>query len=199
MNRLSTLRLIFRLREEDLSAKELEALIQQDIAVSHSLLRYVNSALLSLRVPVRSIADAVQRVDRNQIRTWASLLLLSAFEEKPRELIVTALVRAKMSEQLATSMGEKNPDSYFTAGLFSVLDALLDLPMNEAIGMLPLSESIRRAILYHEGTMGAVLKCVLAYETGKWNEARCGDLSPQVLRNCYLESTTAARDLTTQT
>src|SRR5688572_8234993 len=131
LNRLSTLRLIARLRQDDLSADELENLIQQDPGVSSSLLRYVISAQLPLLQPVDSIAQAVQMVGRGQIKVWANLLLLSSFEDKPRELIVTALVRAKMAERLAAMTSTENADSYYTTGMFSVADALLDLSMPE--------------------------------------------------------------------
>jgi EAL and modified HD-GYP domain-containing signal transduction protein len=196
LNRLTTLRVVARLRDAEATTSELEELIRQDIAISYNLLRYVNSASLSLARPVESVAHAIQMVGRRQIRTWASLLLLSTFEDKPRELTVTALIRGGMTELLAMKRKLPHPESYFTVGLFSVLDALLDRPMSQAIELLPFNEDIRCALLRREGTMGSVLNCVLAYEAGRWNDVQCGDLTSNTIREAYLASLEAAAELT---
>jgi EAL and modified HD-GYP domain-containing signal transduction protein len=135
-------------------------------------------------------------VGRQQIRAWASLLLLSTFGDKPKELIVTAMVRGKMAELLARALKVPNVDSYFTVGMFSVLDALLDLPMAEAIHLLPFSDAVRSALLRQEGAMGSMLRAVTAYEVGNWRGAKCEDLSFGVIRDCYLEAVSFAWELT---
>ncbi len=40
---------------------------------------------------------------------------------------------------------------HFTVGLFSVLGALMDQPMEEILSMLPMSDDITRALLQYEG------------------------------------------------
>jgi EAL and modified HD-GYP domain-containing signal transduction protein len=195
LNRLSTLRLIARLKDEDAGASELETLIKQDIAVSYSLLRYVNSAMLSLASPVRSVGHAIQMVGRRQIRAWASLLLLATFEDKPRELTVTGLVRGLMAERLASAMKSPETDAYFTSGLFSVVDALLDRSMEQALELLPFNEEIRAALLRREGRMGEVLRCVLAYEAGQWEGVQCHGLAAEKIRECYVDSIAFANEL----
>jgi c-di-GMP-related signal transduction protein len=196
LNRLSHLRLITQLKDSDASVAEMEKLIKQDIAVSYNLLRFVNSALVSPVQRVESIAHAIQMVGIRQIRVWASVLLLSTFEDKPRELTITALFRGRMAELLAIAQRWPNPDAYFTVGLFSVVDALLDRPMPDALDLLPFNDEIRGALLRREGKMGAVLRCVWAYETANWNDVECGNLSLFTIRKCYLESLAFALEVT---
>ncbi len=122
-----------------------------------------------------------------RIRNWASLLLFSKIEDKPRELVITAAVRARMCESLAEASGQ-HPQTAFTVGLFSVLDAILDRPMAQALDLLPLSGEICDALIDYRGPLGEVLKCVLAYEQNDWHGVELGDLSGTRIRDSYLDS-----------
>jgi EAL and modified HD-GYP domain-containing signal transduction protein len=138
-------------------------------------------------------------VGTERIRIWASQLLMSSFDDKPRELSTTAFTRALMVRRLAVAQGLENPDSYFIVGLFSVVDALLDLDMSTAMELLPFSEPIRDALVKYEGPMGAALRCVLAYEAAQWDEVRSSGFSPEIVRQCYLDAIFAAQQFTTPT
>jgi EAL and modified HD-GYP domain-containing signal transduction protein len=98
-----------------------------------------------------------------------------------------------MIQRLAVAQGLENPESYFTVGLSSVVDALLDLDMSTAMELLPFSKSIREALVNHEGPMGAALKCALSYETAQWDEVRSSGFSPEIVRQCYLEAIFASQ------
>ena len=195
INRLSTMQLVLRLQNPDLGGEELEKIVSQDLAISYKLLRYVNSAALSLTKNVESIRHAIQMVGTSRIRNWASLLLLTKLDDKPAELLVTALVRAKMAEGVATMMGVPNPESHYMVGLFSSVDALLNITMAEAIQLLPFPKPVREALLNHEGPMGEVLSCVLDYENGNWEGVCRSSLDAGRIRQCYLDSIIAAQKM----
>lgn len=192
VNRLATLQLIMKLQDPDLKTSELEQIVKQDLAISFKLMRFVNSAALSLSRSIDSIKTAIQLVGTNRLRSWASLLFLSRLEDKTSELISTALTRAKMAESLAVAMGVADPDTYYMVGLFSLVDALLNVPMSEATQLLPFSSNVRDALINLGGTYGSVLKCVLAYERGDWAGVTCGNLDPGAIRHCYLVSVAGA-------
>ena len=71
-----------------------------------------------------------------------------------------------MAEHLTVTMKVPDPESYFTVGLFSVLDALFDMPMATIIQHIPISEERQDALVFHKGMMGSTLKCVLFVRTG---------------------------------
>jgi EAL and modified HD-GYP domain-containing signal transduction protein len=195
INRLSTLQLTLKLQEPNLSTVDLEKFVSQDLAISYKLLHYVNSAALSLSRTIESIRHAIQLVGTERIRAWASMLLLSKLDDKPAELLITAFVRAQMAERLAAAQGAANPDSFYMVGLFSEVDTLLNVPMSEAIQLLPFTKPVREALLHHDGPMGDTLKCVLAYENGRWDEVGMGNLPAATIRECYLDALAAARKL----
>ena len=93
-----------------------------------------------------------------------------------------------MESRLAEALGQEKPDAFFTVGLFSTLDALLDGPIDEVIQDLPLSDEIKSALLNFEGTMGNALRCTLAMEKADWSQADCLDLDKQTICKSYLES-----------
>ncbi|MFQ5509798.1 MAG: EAL and HDOD domain-containing protein, partial [Leptospirillia bacterium] len=189
-NRMPVLRLLAELNSPDARVDKLETLIGQDISLSYRLLRYINSAFFNLTREVDSINHALVLLGLKDVRRWATLISLAESSDKPHELMVTAMVRAKMCELLAEELGESNPDGFFTVGLFSVLDALMDAPMEEMLEALPLSEDISQALLAHEGKFGKVLSCTLAYEDGNWKDVSILDMEPGKVRAAYLEAIT---------
>ena len=187
-NRLMILNLLSRLQNHEIRPAELEELIVQDVTFSYRILRYVNSAAFALARRIESVHQAVVVLGLRTIKTWATLLAMSQVDNKPTELVVTAVIRGKMAEELAVALRASEPQSFFTVGLFSALDALMDNTMEEILTQLPLAEHIASALLHHRGIHGEVLECVLAYEHGDWEHIRCGTLTAGEIRDCYLSA-----------
>jgi len=161
-NRLSILQLVAALQDPTIEISQLETLVSRDIALSYRLLRYINSAFFGLRREVDSIGRALMLLGIENVKRWATLSIFAGVEEKPRELIETALVRARFCE-LA---GQGNRDQLFTLGLFSVVDALLDAPMEDVITSMPFPDDMRAALIAGSGPKGELLATALSFERG---------------------------------
>src|SRR5262249_38780490 len=159
-NRASTLYLLSKLQNPDINFNELEHAVGQDVAMSYRILRYLNSPLAALPRKVSSIRHAISLVGTSLIRQWASVIWLESIEEKPRELMIMAMVRAHMAEELANAMGCKNADQFFTVGLLSLLDVLMDRQMKDILEELPLTDVVKGALLERSGLMGQAVNCV---------------------------------------
>jgi len=194
-NRLPTMRLLSLLNKGNIKIQELEAAVSQDVSLSYKLLRYINSAMCGLNRQVESIRHATVLVGFDKMQIWASLMLLSGFETS-KEVIATGIVRARMCELLATAQSMPRPERFFLAGLFSVLDAILDRPMQQIVALLSLSDDVKAALLYHRGDVGGVLRCVLAYERRQWAEAAASvRVVPKVIDRTYVEALTWAHSI----
>ena len=156
------LRLISDLLDPALEFEELERIIGRDVALSYKLLRYINSALFGFRRTLGSVRDALTMLGVEAIRRWVTLIVLASREDAPSELVVLGLARAQMCEALAPRASDGA--AHFMTGLFSVLDAILDAPMDDLLGQLPLDPSIANALRHGAGEKGAVLRGVLAFE-----------------------------------
>jgi EAL and modified HD-GYP domain-containing signal transduction protein len=169
-NRSVVISLIAQLQDPSIDLREVEKLIAQDVILSFRLLRYINCATFGLRREVDSIRQAIMLLGLATVRNWATLLLLSQFDDrKPRELMTIALIRARMCELLSVTDVRIDAGQAFTTGLFSLLDAMLDVPMENLLDQMPLSLPIKLALLNREGALGTLLDDVVRYERGQWD------------------------------
>jgi EAL and modified HD-GYP domain-containing signal transduction protein len=102
------------------------------------------------------------------VRRWTTVMVISSIPDVPDELVALGLRRAHMCEILAGSATAEERETLFTIGLFSVADALLDMPMAEVLDSLPFTEEIQEALLRREGPKGELLAAVAAYERGEF-------------------------------
>ena len=169
-SKLALLKLAADVQEPSVDLAALDRIISTDVALSYRLLRYINSAHFSLRQPVSTVMQAVTMLGIDNVRSWTTMMILAQIGGKPRELFVTALVRARFC-QLA-GHGEDGPGSeLFALGLFSVIDALTDRPMASVVSSLPFPPEMRDALVNRTGS-GRLLDCVVAMEEGEFRRAR---------------------------
>lgn len=180
--------LLAELSKDDYDIEEVERIICQDPRLSYKLLRVVNSASFGLSRTIKTISDAIVILGSQELRRWSSMLALSSVDNKPNELLVTAIVRAKMCELLAEKLDRKFSGGYFTAGLLSLLDALLDKPLSEIVERMPLSAEIELALLTGGGDVGQVLNWVISYEAGKFEESNVSGLEAEDFWDIYMSS-----------
>jgi len=186
-SRIALLEILTMLEDPDCDVDVLENLISQDVTISYKILRIINSSFFGFRRKIDSVKQAVVSLGLKAIRDWFVILALTNIDDKPRELIMLTLVRARMMQSLA-SKKNLNPDPCFTTGLFSSIDAIMDQPMDEVLKELPLSSEITNALIRKEGEIGKLLSLVLNYERGNWSEVTEGGISADDLSNAYLES-----------
>jgi len=171
-NKLTYLQLLREVNGAALSYDEIASLVEQDVALTYKLLRFMNSAWFGLKFEVNSVRHALVLLGPKEIKRWVSLVAVrSTGDDKPEELLIRSLTRAKASEQLGLLVGqEKNASELFLMGMFSVMDALTDKPIEEVLERLPLREDIKTALLGGSGPYRDVYETVLAYERGDWDK-----------------------------
>ena len=165
-NKLTMLELLSKVYDPDIDMHSLSDIISKDVSLSQKLLKFVAETNVS-GVQISSIHDAVLRFGLNRLKSWASMLVLSGVDDKPIELFTTALTRAKFCELVGGKIGKASVDSYFTVGLFSCLDAVMDTHLSGMIKKLGLEKSIESALLEEQGDLGHVLTMVKGLEQGR--------------------------------
>ncbi|HVN05846.1 MAG TPA: HDOD domain-containing protein [Bryobacteraceae bacterium] len=150
-----------------------QELISRDVSLSYGLLMYVNSPLFTNVTEIRSIRHAIAVLGEEGIRHWAALAALPVMaQDKPGELITMSLVRARFCERLAGLVGISPPNLAFLMGLFSLLDALTDMPLRESLAKVHTVPGIMNALT---GTAPPgdpyrdVYQMVCGYEAGDWD------------------------------
>ncbi|WP_029408382.1 EAL and HDOD domain-containing protein [Thiomicrorhabdus sp. Milos-T2] len=186
-NKLTMLELLANVYNPDIDMHQLSDIIGKDVSLSQKLLKFVAETNGS-GVQISSIHDAVLRFGLNRLKSWASMLVLSGVDDKPTELFNTALTRAKFCELVGGKLGHFSKDSYFTVGLFSCLDAVMDTELSVLLEKLGLDDAIYLALLKQEGDLGIVLAAVKAMEQGKTDFELPANISATELSGLYLEA-----------
>ncbi len=186
--RMALLRLLAELQQSDIDIEKLQKIIETDVNLSVKLLRLLNSSFYSLVSKVRSIRQAIVYLGMQNIRNWASLVAMGSVDDKPRELMTMSLVRAKMCELLCNTEDSETRGMFFTVGLFSLLDAVFDRPMEQLLKHLPLTEEVNFALTHRQGLPGQALRCVEAHERGDWDFIQGTDFDKNLFADAYLEA-----------
>lgn len=167
---------------------EIEAAVSQDAMLTYKFMRYVNSSSFGRRSKVESVAQAIVYLGKENVRTMANLLLLTSLDNKPPALINTALIRAIACQNLACAMKEDRPETFFAVGLLSMLDALLDRPLEGIVKELPVAESLQNALLERTGVLGSCLRSVEVFERAEQLEEDNLPLSAMDQYHAYQEA-----------
>jgi EAL and modified HD-GYP domain-containing signal transduction protein len=189
-NKLAVMELISKVNDPEVGLPELAEVISRDASLSVKTLRYVNSPAVGLVSEVSSINQALILLGLDIIRRWVMILTLTAvdLEDKSPELFVVMLTRAKLCQLIAEKAGLENPSSYFTIGLLSAIDVLMDAPMGQLINPLPLTQEMKSALLNFEGEGGDILRTAIGMEQGMLNDIVFDRLGMEQLNGAYLEA-----------
>lgn len=172
MSRINLLE-ILALIAEDADTSKLEAIFRQESKLSYSLLRLVNSAAIAPRYPITSFARAIDLLGRRQLQRWLQLLVYADPNngQHPNPLLQKAAARGRQLELLAPYLSPpltagNLEDAAFMVGTFSLLDALLNIPMREILQQLPLTDIVHDALAEHTGGLGELLSAITCAEAG---------------------------------
>ncbi len=174
--KLNYLQILREVHKIDADFGELEDIIKRDVSITYKLLRLINSAAFGFSTKIQSIKQALTLLGLKEFRKWVSLIALSGMgDDKPEELVLTSMSRARFCELIAPRIGMKDKSSdLFLTGMFSMIDAFIDQPMEEILNELPLSEAIKTALMGGENVYRTALETAISYERGDWDSL--GDL-----------------------
>ncbi|OBU26732.1 EAL and HDOD domain-containing protein [Photobacterium phosphoreum] len=195
---LTTIQLLQAVSAEPVNFTDIETIISSDVSLSYLLLRYVNQTNQRLVEPISSFHQALVYLGEEKLRMFVGVVATAhAALDKPKALYALSLQRAKMCEILVDySPLEILSQQAFLAGMFSLLDALLDSSLAELLGLLKLQPNIQVALLHRQGELGQVLNLVDAFDKADWRQVtreccRLG-LSEQQVQDSYLRAVTWA-------
>lgn len=199
--KVNYIRLLNMVNSPDFELTEAADVIGKDTALVISLLKMVNT--LPVNSQITSIRHAAAMLGEKELKKWLTTAVAGElYTDKPNEITRHSLLRAKFAENLATvfSMGIQSAE-LFLMGLFSVLDVILDLPMEEALKKVQVSEKIKDALVDNKGPFALVLDFIKQYESANWQEVSrlmiVHDIDMQRVYDAYIESLQWYRDMFT--
>jgi EAL and modified HD-GYP domain-containing signal transduction protein len=193
-NKLTSLRFMAEMSREDVSIDKIEELFRHDPALTVRLLRYLNSAAFGWRHEIDSLRHALAVIGVRPLRQWALMIgMLRLGSDRPHELSLTALSRARFAERIAPPSGlQEHQGELFLGGLLSLVDTMVGRPLPEVLSGLAVSERVRAALLGREGPLAPPLTLVSAWQTGDWasveSARRACPVDDRSLGEAYVDS-----------
>lgn len=185
---------LLNLVSQEAENKDIENGFKRDTTLSYKLLRYINSVGFGLSCEVQSIGHALTILGRNQLYRWLTLLMVTAGNNSSSPaLMKTSITRGRLTELLGEPFFEKRDrDNLFVVGVFSLLDVMLKVPMENILEKLQLPETIVDALVERQGIFGPFLKLTEACEDANNEEilemAAMLQLKPEKVNQCHMEA-----------
>ena len=206
-NQASYLRLLQAVSKPEVGFAEVEDLIKGEPSLCYRLLRYLNSPLLGMPAPVQSVRHALNLLGERELARWirmATTLIMG--EDKPSDLILASLVRARFCELIAPKVKHGESDLFFL-GILSLMDAILEVPIGVVIEKLFLDPETQAQLLCGKtgGTtsLSPIYDLMVAREAGEWEAVnKLGkqlDLSLYFINKTYNEAMRWAHEITSAT
>jgi EAL and modified HD-GYP domain-containing signal transduction protein len=190
-SRTNYLRLLEELNRADVDYDRVERIIKLEPPLALKLLSYINSAQFGCEGKVKSIRQAAVLLGQRNLRRWANVTaVLGLCEGKPPELFVTCVVRARFCELLGHRFGlDEQTLDLFLAGLLSLMDAILDRPLAQALAEFAVPDALRDSLLSDSSAAGLLCGLARAYENGDWPQvaeaARALNVPPARVAEAY--------------
>ncbi len=198
-------RLMVAVTRDEPDVEEIEKIISMDATLSYGLLRMSNSVHYAGRNRVTTIRQAIMTLGIAQLKQWIYLLSASNAENEvdpaSEEFLKVSFIRANFCSELVgfTRAVPISRGEAYLMGMFSTLNYLIDAPMDEILGEVPVSDEIKAALLRREGPCGALFELVLSYERADWNQVNSlsGTLGipTNLLTSLYFSCMDSANDI----
>ena len=192
--KINALNLLGQINDDSFDLGAAANIIERDPALSISLLRFINAMNPDRSRKIDSIRNAVAILGQKEVEKWATIAIsVGMGEDRPSEITRLSLIRAKFAENLALVFGMPIKSGIlFISGLFSLLDVILQMPLEKAIDEVAASGEIRAALLDSKGQLSEVMKLIFAYEHANWHRTTLimvrNGIDIEDLTKAYLDS-----------
>jgi c-di-GMP phosphodiesterase len=175
-NEVLRLKLLRLIEENELDIAKLAQTIQSDATISFRLLSYLNSASFAFSRKIGSIQQAIALLGWANTKNWLRVLLLTDISQSKdaQELVMLSAQRGMFLEHLARNhdFWGFDPENLHLLGIFSLLDALLGLPMSEVVAHLPIENKMKAALRREPNNeFLPLLNLVQSLEEARWEDA----------------------------
>lgn len=168
------MRLLSQLSDDSFTVGEVSSVLRADVSLVYKLMKYLNSVHFSLPMKVKSVEHGIALLGRQKLKQWLYVTVLSELEATPmaRHIVSQAAQRGKFLEVLGKEKAlGKGTEGLFLLGLFSMLEALLSISLENLLKDMPLDEEMVLALQGRESRYSPWLRLVTHYERAEWDAA----------------------------
>ncbi len=170
-SQLTLLELLSASASVNVDFDKVNAILQRDVSLTYLLLRFINNPTFNKRHKISSLKHALTYMGEVEVKKFIALLALANLSKgQPTELMQMSLVRAKFCELVSVALKQsENPPTGFLTGLLSLLDALMERPMEDLMKKIPVAESVKNALCGKQNLLKDCLLMVQYFESANWS------------------------------
>ena len=172
---ISKLRVLQAIEDPSITTQRIERVIAADPSITYRLLRFLNSAAFGFSMRIASIHHAITLLGLKRLRSWLRMVILSdLLGNKSTEIYTMSLNRGKLLEELVNENQIKNntAESMFLFGMLSLIETMLDTPMEKLLGNLPIPDEIKIGYIDHKTRYNKYLQLITALEKSSPNDIK---------------------------
>jgi c-di-GMP phosphodiesterase len=175
-NEALRLRILQFIESDSPDVNQLAETIQSDATISYRLLAYLNSAAFAFPQTIKSIHQAIALLGWSKVKNWLRVLALTDMSpsKDTQDLVRLSAQRGMFLELVARDhdFWGFDPESLQLLGIFSLLDALLNLPMTEIVANLPIDGKMKSALCREPNNEYLpLLNLAQCMEEARWTDA----------------------------
>ena len=168
--KVNYIQLLNMVNSPDFDLEEAADVIGRDTALVIDLLKMVNR--MTINGQITGIRHAAAMLGETALRKWLTTAVIGKlYMDKPNEITRLSLLRAKMAENLASMFSLSAQSSeLFLAGLFSVLDVILEMPIADALKIVQVPKDVVDVLVNGTGKLAPAINFLMHYERVNWQE-----------------------------
>ncbi len=187
---------LFSLLQTDASLEEIYTSFKRQSALSLQLIQFLTSTQPEHTYQATSIKEMLDRMGKNALTQWLLLIIYSKsgtssagtsnnytfFTQKRVDLML------KLLDYASPNPSEERIESARLIALYSLLQELMNLPIEQIVRSLNPNDEIKDALLVHSGLLGRVYIAVLKLEHNEVSTAvlllKSYGVSQELLETC---------------
>jgi EAL and modified HD-GYP domain-containing signal transduction protein len=191
---INTLQVLGLLQNDDCDIHKVAKILNYDPGMTHKLFMLANSVTYGGRHRIKNVNHALMRVGIKELRTWILFILMHGMHaEKADELIRQSIIRARIAENICQLKNLNAAADFSLLGLFSLLDAIMDVPFETIFLTVKIPEHVEAALLSPgNDKYGFLVRLLNAYDKGDWTTAEeaanCIELSLEEYGTIYFNA-----------
>lgn len=145
--------------------------LQNDVSLTYRLLKFINSPFVGVVQPITTVQRAISYLGGKKAKIWLRMVILTDLcpPEKTSQLPLLSAQRARFLELAGRNRRDVHSDELFLLGLFSLLDAIFDMPMTELVDFLPLTDDLKATLSGRPGPLTLWKDLAVHFELGHWD------------------------------
>jgi EAL and modified HD-GYP domain-containing signal transduction protein len=170
VGKINVMELLQKVVDESLHLDDLERVIERDVGLSLKILKMADQ-YRSARMPVfDTLKEVLMLFGLKRVQSWATMMSLTALDDVLPEVFNLARLRAIFMRNVAQSERLPGVDSFYLAGLFSMLDVIIGQHLEDALKAVPINEDIKQGLLNGKGDYGRLLQAAVSFEQNRADE-----------------------------